>query len=184
MPFCAADRHRGCSLDEMAMLGTPTITAEGTGKAQMRCPCSGHPAEPSRSHFVSPRGAPLFCAVWHGGLKSCQVLMINLAEEQVLSGHEGRESCWFLEENLPLKPAGYVGLQDASCSPTCTSSSSAHHLCMAVMLLRQTHTGTGPCFPQPGSSSPQQQGHIHPPILKQTPRAHGEDTHRVPFLLE
>lgn len=123
---------------------------------------------------MSPCGAPLYCTVWHGGLKSCQVLMISLAEEQVLLGHEGKESCWFLEENLPLKPVGYVGLQDASCNPTCTSSSSAHHLCMAAMLLRQTHTRTGPRFPQPGSSSPQQQGHIHPPH----PRANTKSTRR------
>lgn len=162
----------------------PTITAEGTGKAQMpMCPCSRQPAEPSRSHFVSPCGAPLYCTVWHGGLKSCQVLMISLAEVQVLLGHEGKESCWFLEENLPLKPVGYVGLQDASCNPTCTSSSSAHHLCMAAMLLRQTHTRTGPRFPQPGSSSPQQQGHIHPPTSCKH-REHTARTHRVPFLLE
>lgn len=93
----------------------------------------------------------------------------------------GRESCWYPEENLPLKPTGYAGLQAVSCNPACSScisSSSVHHLCMAVMLLKQTHTGTD----TPGSSRPQQQGRIHPLILVQTPRAHGEDRHRVPFL--
>lgn len=88
----------------------------------------------------------------------------------------GRESCWFPEENLPLKPMGYAGSQAVSCNPACSScisSSSVHHLCMAVMLLKQTHTGTD----TPGSSRPQQQGRIHPLILVQTPRAHGEDRH-------